>query len=268
MIVAFTPHRNPTQPVLQYLMFQDERIPVLVPGDANVGQLYGVDQQAAVFVVDARGKIAWRHAAEDGPPSPPPATGLHRREFIVLMLAASVAATLASTASALTDATPADAASAPEAIDVAFTLNGRPVHLALDPRVTLLDTLRERLRFTGTKKGCDHGQCGACTVHINGRRVLSCLTLAATVRGKSVTTIEGLARGEDLHPMQQAFIDQDGFQCGYCTAGQIMSAVALLNEPCGPGDDDVRECMSGNICRCGAYVGIVRAIQSVRGRKT
>jgi xanthine dehydrogenase YagT iron-sulfur-binding subunit len=150
------------------------------------------------------------------------------------------------------------------AVEVRFTLNGAASHLTLDPRVSLLDALREHLGLTGTKKGCDHGQCGACTVHVDGRRVLSCLTLAATVNGRSITTVEGLATDAGLHPIQQAFIDNDGFQCGYCTAGQIMSAVALLSEPCGPSDDDVRELMSGNICRCGAYPGIVSAIQSVR----
>jgi xanthine dehydrogenase YagT iron-sulfur-binding subunit len=134
----------------------------------------------------------------------------------------------------------------------------------LDPRTTLLDALREHLRLTGAKKGCDHGQCGACTVHMNGRRVLSCLTLAVAAQGKEITTIEGLAHGDVLHPVQQAFLDRDGFQCGYCTPGQIMSAVALLREPCGPNDDDVRECMSGNLCRCGAYPNIVAAIQDVR----
>ena len=153
-----------------------------------------------------------------------------------------------------------------ETVDVSLVVNGRAVRVALDPRVTLLDALREHLQLTGTKKGCDHGQCGACTVHVGGRRVLSCLTLAAAVQDKSVTTIEGLADADRLHPMQQAFIDHDGLQCGYCTAGQIMSAVALLGEPCGPDDDDVRECMSGNICRCGAYPGIVAAVQSQRGR--
>jgi len=152
-----------------------------------------------------------------------------------------------------------------EAIDVSFAVNGRSIRLSLDPRVTLLDALREHVQLTGTKKGCDHGQCGACTVHVDGRRILSCLTLAATVQGRSIRTVEGLADGEQLHPMQQAFIEHDGFQCGYCTSGQLMSAVALLDEPCGAGDDDVRECMSGNICRCGAYPGIVAAIQSVRG---
>src|SRR3954469_17452976 len=151
------------------------------------------------------------------------------------------------------------------AVDIELRINGAPARLALDPRTTLLDALREHLRLTGTKKGCDHGQCGACTVHVDGRRVLACLTLAVTAQGKVITTIEGLGRDSELHPMQQAFLDHDGFQCGYCTPGQIMSAVALLGEPCGPNDNDVRECMSGNLCRCGAYANIVAAIQDVRG---
>jgi xanthine dehydrogenase YagT iron-sulfur-binding subunit len=151
------------------------------------------------------------------------------------------------------------------AVDVELRINGAPARLALDPRTTLLDALREHLRLTGTKKGCDHGQCGACTVHVDGRRVLACLTLAVAAQGKAITTIEGLGRDGELHPMQQAFLDHDSFQCGYCTPGQIMSAVALLGEPCGPNDDDVRECMSGNLCRCGAYANIVAAIQDVRG---
>ncbi|HEY2856407.1 MAG TPA: (2Fe-2S)-binding protein [Gemmatimonadaceae bacterium] len=151
-----------------------------------------------------------------------------------------------------------------EGVSLLLRINGAPRRLALDPRTTLLDALREHLRLTGAKKGCDHGQCGACTVHVNGRRVLSCLTLAVAAQGKEITTIEGLAHGDVLHPVQQAFLDRDGFQCGYCTPGQIMSAVALLGEPCGPNDDDVRECMSGNLCRCGAYPNIVAAIQDVR----
>jgi xanthine dehydrogenase YagT iron-sulfur-binding subunit len=150
------------------------------------------------------------------------------------------------------------------AVDVGLRINGTTRRLALDPRTTLLDALREQLRLTGTKKGCDHGQCGACTVHVNGRRVLACLTLAVAAQGQEITTIEGLAHGDVLHPMQQAFLDRDGFQCGYCTPGQIMSAVALLREPCGIGDEDVRECMSGNLCRCGAYPNIIAAIQDVR----
>jgi xanthine dehydrogenase YagT iron-sulfur-binding subunit len=124
--------------------------------------------------------------------------------------------------------------------------------------------LRERLQLTGTKKGCDHGQCGACTVHVNGRRVTSCLTLAVMHDGDEITTIEGLGTPDDLHPMQAAFVAFDGYQCGYCTSGQIMSAVALLKEPCGPDDASVKELMSGNICRCGAYGNIVAAIQQVR----
>jgi xanthine dehydrogenase YagT iron-sulfur-binding subunit len=136
--------------------------------------------------------------------------------------------------------------------------------LRIDPRTTLLDCLREHLHLTGSKKGCDHGQCGACTVHINGRRVNSCLCFAAMYQGDEITTIEGLGQPENLHPLQQAFVSHDAYQCGYCTSGQIMSAVALLTEACGPEDAEVKECMSGNICRCGAYQNIVSAIQSVR----
>jgi len=132
--------------------------------------------------------------------------------------------------------------------------------------VTVLDLVRERLYLTGTKKGCDHGQCGACTVHVNGRRVNSCLTLAVMTAGKEVTTIEGIGQPGNLHPMQAAFVEHDGYQCGYCTSGQIMSAVALLKEPIGPADEDVQHGMAGNICRCGAYPNIVAAVQQVRGQ--
>jgi xanthine dehydrogenase YagT iron-sulfur-binding subunit len=134
----------------------------------------------------------------------------------------------------------------------------------VDPRVTLLDALRERLQLTGSKKGCDHGQCGACTVLVNGRRINSCLTLAVMHEGDEITTIEGIANGEDLHPMQAAFVEQDGFQCGYCTPGQICSAVALLKENHANNDDEIREWMSGNICRCGAYAGILAAIKEAK----
>lgn len=147
---------------------------------------------------------------------------------------------------------------------ITFKINGQSYHPHIDPRTTLLDCLREMLHLTGTKKGCDHGQCGACTVIIDGRRANSCLTLAATCGGREITTIEGLGTPDRLHPMQAAFVKHDAYQCGYCTSGQIMSAVALLDEPCGPTDDDVREFMSGNICRCGAYQNIVAAIQEVR----
>ena len=147
---------------------------------------------------------------------------------------------------------------------VTLRVNGEAHVLALDPRATLLDCLRETLHLTGTKKGCDHGQCGACTIHVNGRRVNACLALAVAHEGDEIRTIEGLAEGDRLHPVQAAFVAQDAYQCGYCTAGQIMSAVALLEEPCGPTDAEVRELMSGNICRCGAYANIVAAIRQVR----
>jgi xanthine dehydrogenase YagT iron-sulfur-binding subunit len=145
-------------------------------------------------------------------------------------------------------------------VSVSCTVNGKSQTLAVDPRVTLLDALRERLDLTGTKKGCDRGQCGACTVHVNGRRVLSCLTLVATVNGQQVTTVEGLSTSGTLNPVQQAFIDNDGMQCGFCTSGQVMSAVALIREGHAGSGDEIREWMSGNICRCGCYSNIVDAV--------
>jgi len=151
-----------------------------------------------------------------------------------------------------------------DAIPVTLSVNGKKHDLRIDPRTTLLDCLREHLYLTGSKKGCDHGQCGACTVHINGRRVNSCLCFAAMHEGEEITTIEGVGQPENLHAVQSAFVATDAYQCGYCTSGQIMSAVALLKEPCGPEDAEVKEFMSGNICRCGAYPNIVAAIQSVR----
>ena len=147
---------------------------------------------------------------------------------------------------------------------IRIEVNGKQHQLSIEPRVTLLDLLREQLHLTGTKKGCDYGQCGACTVHVNGERVLSCLSLAVMQNGKKVTTIEGLADGEKLHPMQEAFIKHDGFQCGYCTPGQIMSAVACVREGHANSAEDVRQYMSGNICRCGAYPNIVDAIMEVK----
>ena len=149
-------------------------------------------------------------------------------------------------------------------LSLKLSVNGSAQTLRVDPRTSLLDALREHLQLTGTKKGCDHGQCGACTVHVNGRRVNACLSLAAMHEGDEITTIEGLGQPGHLHPMQQAFLEHDGYQCGYCTPGQIMSATALLKEPCGPANADVKEAMSGNICRCGAYNKIVAAIQQVR----
>jgi len=150
-------------------------------------------------------------------------------------------------------------------IPVHLDINGQHHELQLEPRVTLLDALRERLGLTGTKKGCDHGQCGACTVHIDGERVLACLTLAAQAEGRAITTIEGLARAGELHPVQAAFLEQDAFQCGYCTPGQIMSAVALLDKNPRPTRDEVRHALSGNLCRCGAYDHYLNAVMRAAG---
>ncbi|WP_074063427.1 (2Fe-2S)-binding protein [Rhizobium etli] len=155
---------------------------------------------------------------------------------------------------------------ADQALVIRTSINGQTVELTVDARTSLLDLLRERLALTGAKKGCDHGQCGACTVHIDGRRVASCLTLAGKVDGREVLTIEGLAEGDTLHPMQQAFIDHDALQCGYCTPGQIMAAVACVAEGNATSRERIREYMSGNICRCGAYVGIVAAIEDAAAK--
>jgi xanthine dehydrogenase YagT iron-sulfur-binding subunit len=219
--------------------------------------------------------------------------GLTRRTFLKQTLAGSLglfALDLLAHEQALAALSPAPGAvfadkTAENLVKLALKVNGVTKKLEVDSRVVLLDALRERLGLTGSKKGCDQGQCGACTVLVNGRRVLSCLTLAATCEGKEVTTIEGLAKGDQLHPMQAAFIKYDGFQCGYCTPGQICSAVALLEEAkrgevshvtddvgalqAELTDDQIRERMSGNICRCGAYPGIVAAIKEVHsGKKT
>ena len=184
---------------------------------------------------------------------------LSRREFIGSAIAAGGAIDLAMNPAR------ADEAAAPT-IPISLHVNGRDHRLSLDPRVTLLDALREQLHLTGTKKGCDHGQCGACTVLIDGRRVYSCLTLALVATGARVTTIEGLADDDRLHPVQEAFIKHDAFQCGYCTPGQIMSAVALVHEGRAKSDDDIREQMSGNICRCGAYPNILAACKEAMGQ--
>ena len=197
---------------------------------------------------------------------------LSRRSFLSQMGAAGVAtaatavAPLASTAS-ITETRENETApltAIPGTMPVTLRVNGQTLTVQIDPRATLLDTLRETLHLTGTKKGCDHGQCGACTVHINGRRVNSCLTFAAMQQTAEITTIEGIGGPDHLNPMQQAFNEHDGFQCGYCTSGQIMSAMAMLNEPWGNTDADVKDAMSGNICRCGAYPNIVAAVQTVR----
>jgi xanthine dehydrogenase YagT iron-sulfur-binding subunit len=196
---------------------------------------------------------------------------LSRRSFLSSLGAAGVVATagpVLATAETATPVAPMTADSASEtiqgAIPVSLRVNGKQLDLQVDPRTTLLDCLRETISLTGTKKGCDHGQCGACTVHVNGRRINSCLTLAVMHEEDEITTIEGLGQPGNLHPVQASFLKHDGYQCGYCTSGQIMSATALLKEKCGPSDADVKELMSGNICRCGAYPNIVAAIQDVR----
>jgi xanthine dehydrogenase YagT iron-sulfur-binding subunit len=191
----------------------------------------------------------------------------NRREFLLTMGSSAAAAVITGCAPLHPDkphAGVADGSPVPGTVPITLRINGKDHPLQIDPRTTLLDCIRETVAFTGTKKGCDHGQCGACTVHVNGRRVNSCLSLALMHDGEAITTIEGLGTPDSLHPMQAAFLAHDGYQCGYCTSGQIMSAVALLKESWGPSDADVKEFMSGNICRCGAYQNIVAAIQEVR----
>jgi xanthine dehydrogenase YagT iron-sulfur-binding subunit len=195
-----------------------------------------------------------------------------RRAFLRNTASTAAAIVIAGTGpahldSTLVESSPAEIADGPNiegAVPITLRINGKEHQLRVDPRTTLLDCIRETVALTGTKKGCDHGQCGACTVHVNGRRVNSCLSLALMHDGEEITTIEGLGTPDALHPMQAAFVACDGYQCGYCTSGQIMSGVALLKEPCGPDDAAVKELMSGNICRCGAYPNIVAAIQQVR----
>jgi len=191
--------------------------------------------------------------------------GSSRRSFLKQSSAlAAISLTPASVINAARNGMDEKIAGVFEKMQLNVSVNGKKQQVYIEPRVTLLDLLREQLHLTGTKKGCDHGQCGACTVHVNGRRVNSCLTLALTTEGKEVTTIEGLANGDELHPMQEAFIEFDGFQCGYCTPGQIMSAVCCVREGHAETPDQVREFMSGNICRCGAYSNIVDAVMSAK----
>lgn len=187
-----------------------------------------------------------------------------RRELIAGAVAAGVAASVPGSFAVAEE--PMKPAGSADGLAVKLIVNGKPQELNIDPRATLLDTLRESLGLCGTKKGCDHGQCGACTVHVNGQRVLSCLTLAASCNGDDVTTIEGIASGDELHPVQKAFVEHDAFQCGYCTPGQIMSAVAMIKEGHAKTEEQVRELMSGNLCRCGAYPNICKAVLDAQSK--
>jgi len=198
-------------------------------------------------------------------PQPSP-SGSTRREFLSATggTAAAMAISLPSNIMTLQSDSSTTESPTAGAVPVKLRINGKDYILKIDPRTTLLDCIRETIALTGTKKGCDHGQCGACTVHVNGGRVNSCLTLAVMHEDDEITTIEGLANGDELHPMQTAFIEQDGFQCGYCTPGQICSAVGLLKENHANSDDEIREWMSGNICRCGAYPNILAAIKDAK----
>jgi xanthine dehydrogenase YagT iron-sulfur-binding subunit len=219
--------------------------------------------------LDDKGESKTTHTANSKEQDPSLMGRVSRRSFLSHLGAAGIAATTApvlATAATLTPSAMQEAETTAPAGTVPITLNvnGQFHKLNLDPRTTLLDCLRENLDLPGTKKGCDHGQCGACTVHVNGRRVNSCLSFAVMHPNDQITTIEGIGQPDHLHPMQAAFIHHDGYQCGYCTSGQIMSAVAVLKEPVGPTDNDVKQAMYGNICRCGAYPNIVAAVQQVR----
>ena len=262
---------------------------------AEIQAAFGLERCAgglstpALFVIDCSGVLrfahVWRSGGEVSLAAVTEALGaagravvaarrsvlVTRREMVVTSLVAGFALMFLDACDkpeagkpAVDAATPVDGGQPDGEIEVTLDVNGSARKVRIDPRTTLLDALRERMSLPGTKKGCDHGQCGACTVHVDGKRVNSCLLFAAMVEGKKIVTIEGLARGEELHPMQAAFVSEDALQCGYCTPGQIMSAVALLQEGGGTTDADVRESMSGNICRCGAYTNIVSAIQRAR----
>jgi len=190
-----------------------------------------------------------------------------RRNFLATSMVSTVSVTLLERRAAQASQPIGDAVNTPSMTRVRLRVNGWDRGLALDPRTTLLDALREHIGLTGTKKGCDHGQCGACTVLLGGRRVLSCLTLAASAEGKDITTIEGIGRADgSLHPMQQAFIDHDAFQCGYCTPGQIMSGIACIEEGHAGSTAEIREYMSGNLCRCAAYPNIVDAVEQAKSQ--
>jgi len=262
------------------------------------GQLaaqFGVAGQRALFLLDEQGIIRWKVVVEPGqdvrpgqvlaalaglhaPPASAEAAssggwagGLSRRTFVTATLAAAALLLLPSCGGETSQKDASAAAADPEVtynrqdtIPVTLKINGKTHRLHIESRVALLDALRENLHLTGTKKGCDHGQCGACTVHIDGQSVLACLTLAVRAEGQEITTIEGLAHGDELHPVQAAFIRHDAFQCGYCTPGQIMAASALLRDGRPRSAAEIREAMSGNLCRCAAYPNIIAALQDAQ----
>ncbi|MER8552599.1 (2Fe-2S)-binding protein [Mesorhizobium sp. M0976] len=197
--------------------------------------------------------------------SEPPLASLSRRSFMTGSVSAAAAGPLMATSAKAAAPQPAASAEPRDLSAISLRINKQPYNLALDNRTSLLDALRDHVGLTGTKKGCDHGQCGACTVLVDGKRVLSCLSFVVMNKGHEITTVEGLASADgNLHPMQQAFIDNDAFQCGYCTPGQIMSAIGCINEGHAGSEDDIREYMSGNLCRCAAYPNIVAAIMQAR----
>ncbi|WP_350356609.1 2Fe-2S iron-sulfur cluster-binding protein [Hymenobacter canadensis] len=251
---------------------------------------FGVAGRRALFLLDEQGVVRWSavvDATTDIRPGQvlaaletlknpaetaagqPAAGGVSRRTFVTALLATVALLLLPGTDAAAAEAAPAATAppapaAAADTVPVTLRINGRTHRLQLEPRVALLDALRENLHLTGTKKGCDHGQCGACTVHLDGQSALSCLRLAVMSQGQEITTIEGLATGETLHPMQAAFVKHDAFQCGYCTPGQIMAATALLQDKQPRSAVEIREAMSGNLCRCAAYPNIIAAIEDAQ----
>ncbi|CAN5261131.1 hypothetical protein BH11MYX1_BH11MYX1_52330 [soil metagenome] len=251
----------------------------------DLARTHGINREDAVLVLDSDHQLVFEHrgptvdqpqllasltAATEAMLRPTPITFTRRGWLATCLVSGFAAVVLASCKQhehhePVTEPVVVTPAAPVNEVDVVLDVNGTERKLRLEPRVSLLDALRERLQLVGTKKGCDAGQCGACTVHLDGNRVLSCLTLAVAAQGKRITTIEGLATGGDLHPLQKAFIAHDGMQCGFCTPGQIMSAAAMIKENRATTDDEVREQMSGNLCRCGAYPNILAAIQAVRG---
>lgn len=255
---------------------------------SELAEQLGVAEKRALLLLDEEGVLRWQMLIEPGQDLRPgqvlaaleslkhPAVvaagderipgAVSRRTFVVATLATAALLLIVSSADATIETRPSNEGAPTTSLPVVLTINGHSHRLQLDPRVALLDALRENLHLTGTKKGCDHGQCGACTVHLDGQSTLSCLTLAVMAQGKAITTIEGLTKGEQLHPMQEAFVKHDAFQCGYCTPGQIMAAVALLNDKHTRSGSavEIREAMSGNLCRCAAYPNIIAAIQEAQ----